>query len=56
MMSTMSKILSHDINLQKEEFKRSCTRCAERVLFYFDIARSEIIIKSSSETHHIVDK
>jgi hypothetical protein len=43
-------------SLQKDDFQRRCTRFEECFLFDFDVVRSEIIIKSSFETHHIIDK
>jgi hypothetical protein len=47
---------SHDSQLAKDDLQRRCTRFKECFLFDFDVARSEIIIKSSFETHHIIDK
>jgi hypothetical protein len=44
-------------DLSSEVNSRSrCTRFEECFLFDFDVARSEIIIKSSFETHHIENK
>ncbi len=40
----------------EDDSQRRCTRFEECFLFDFDVARSEIIIKFSFETHHIVDK
>jgi hypothetical protein len=42
--------------LQKDDFQRRYTRFAECFLFDFDVDRSEIIIKSNFQTHHIVNK
>jgi hypothetical protein len=43
-------------SLRKDDLQRRCTFFKECFLFDFDVARSEIIIKFSSETYHIVDK
>jgi hypothetical protein len=50
------KIKSHDSQLAKNDFRRDDTRFEECFLFDFDVVRSEIIIKSSFEIYHIVDK
>jgi hypothetical protein len=50
------KIRSHDLQLAKDYFQCRYTHFKECFLFDFHVARSEIIIKSSFETHHIVDQ
>jgi hypothetical protein len=40
----------------KNDSQRCCTRFEECFLFDFDVAQSKIIIKSSFEIHHIVEK
>ncbi len=52
----MTTINNFNQQLAKDDSQRRDTRFEDRFLFDFDVARSEIIIKSSFETHHIIDK
>ncbi len=55
-VATLNKISSHNLKITKHQFQRRCIHFSYHFLLDFDVARSEIIIKSSFEIHQIVNE